>query len=409
MLDNTIAGYQQALEALPAEKTEAFARLAMNVLLARDRLAAELARTNPSSADLDTVVSLDERLKAAAPAVDAAVGRPTLVQWREADQPPAGAWWWRLDERAAAAEPRANPAWILAAALFLTVSISLSADLARRFLSVGPDSVGAFSIMVQALLTFLAGRSLTGAGQQSMESLLVRLNIHRRHTALATALFALMVMLLVLGLRLSLPAIARQYNNQAVRAQQSGQVTSAIMDYQRAISLRPVYAEAHYNLGTAYEDVLAYDLAIPSYQAALRLNAILYPAYNNLARALMLSRKDYAGALPLLDTALDLDIKLPEQQLADVRYSLLKNRAWAYLGLKYLTLAESDIQQALALRPEGAAAHCLNGQVLEAQNRMKDALPEWEACLRYANTDVVPVEASWLALARERLSEEMKK
>ena len=87
---------------------------------------------------------------------------------------------------------------------------------------------------------------------------------------------------------------------------------------------------------------------------------------------------------------------------------MLKNRAWANLGLKYLTLAESDVQQALAIRPDGAAAHCLRAQILEAQAKKQDALPEWEMCLRYEKTDVVAVEASWLGLARERLSEATK-
>ena len=43
--------------------------------------------------------------------------------------------------------------------------------------------------------------------------------------------------------------------NQGARQQQQGQVTSAIQTYQRAIGLSPNDAEAHYNLGSAYEDV----------------------------------------------------------------------------------------------------------------------------------------------------------
>ena len=293
--------------------------------------------------------------------------------------------------------------WAIAAGLFLTVAISLTAEIARRFLTVGPDFIGAFSTLVQALLAVLAGRSLTTSGQQSMEAALARLNISRKYAHVATTAFALAVLLLVLGLRMSLPGVARYYNDLGVRQQLNGQVTSAIQSYRRATSLNPNYAQAYYNLGTAYEAVLANDLALTAYQTALLLDSHMYAAYNNLARVYML-QNNFANALPLLDLALDLKLDLGSQDSANVRYSMLKNRGWANLGLKYLLIAQVDLQQALDLKPNGAAADCLLAQVLEAQNQLATALPEWEACLRWAPADAVPVEARWVAQARERLT-----
>jgi len=111
----------------------------------------------------------------------------------------------------------------------------------------------------------------------------------------------------------------------------------------------------------------------------------------------MLQKRDYASALRLLERGMNLKPTEPS-----VNYSLLKNRAWAYLALKLPGLAEADLRQALALRPEGAAAHCLLAQVLETSGKPADALSSWERCVAYYGADE-NVEPDWYATARERV------
>jgi tetratricopeptide (TPR) repeat protein len=401
-LPETLTAYQAALDQMATENADALSPHVMSVILSRDRLARVVLAATPAPSELSALAVLDQRLQQAATHIDRSVGRATLAAWREAMLPPAAAWWWRLDERAANEEPRPSPLWAIIAGFFLTISISITADIARRFLAVGPDAVGVFSTLLQGFLTFLAGRSLIGAGQQSLERLLAALNIQRRYSHIANTVLALLVLLLVIGLRLALPLIAAYYSDQGVIMQQNGNVTGAIMNYQRAISLSPNDAKAHYNLGTAYEDVTATDLAIASYQTALRNDAAMYRAYNNLARVYMAQRNDFASALPLLNTALELPI--PDAERSEVRYALLKNRGWANLGLTFLRQAETDLRDALAIRPDGASAHCLLAQVYEARINNAAARTSWESCLRFANSDP-SVEARWVGLARERLSE----
>ena len=134
------------------------------------------------------------------------------------------------------------------------------------------------------------------------------------------------------------------------------------------------------------------------YQTAIQNDPQIYFAYNNLARLYMLQKRDYVSALRLLERGVDLKPTEPA-----VQYSLLKNRAWAYLALKLPDLAEADLRQALALRPEGAAAHCLLAQVLEARGKPADALPSWEKCVAYYGPEE-NVEPDWYATARERVS-----
>jgi tetratricopeptide (TPR) repeat protein len=204
-------------------------------------------------------------------------------------------------------------------------------------------------------------------------------------------------MLAVFGIYFSLPALARLYNSSAIRFQQTGDLTAAIRGYQRASSLDPDYAAARYNLATAYEDVVEFDKAIDEYQKALIADPKFYAAHNNLARLYLVGRKEYASALNILNMALALKPSDPH-----IRYSLYKNRGWAHFALGLYDLAEEDLTESVRSRNDGAAAHCLLAQVLEAKKTPDSAIKEWERCLAYApgNEDV---ESIWLSVAQERL------
>jgi tetratricopeptide (TPR) repeat protein len=396
-IDAAIPAYQEALDGLRASSSADVAAATMQVLLARDAVAQAASGTSTAEA-LAELARLDGQLQAAAPIIVEAVGDDTLARWRASTGPPPSAWWWALDEIAAATSPKPSIGWAILAGLFITLSVSFIAEISARFLAGQPDFFSVFSTLSQALLALLAGGALTRAGSRWIDGLLAARGIGRPAHAYWKTALALLVLVVVLALRLSLPGFARTYSDRGVRQQAAGRVTSAIYSYQRAISLAPDYALAHYNLGSAYDDILQYDKALVEYQTAIQNDPRIYFAYNNLARLYMLQRRDYVSALRLLERGVDL--KPPEPA---VRYSLLKNRAWAYLALKLPGLAEADLRQALALRPEGAAAHCLLAQVLEARGRPAEALPSWEKCVAYYGPEE-SVEPDWYATARERVS-----
>jgi tetratricopeptide (TPR) repeat protein len=395
-LNAALSAYEAALADVASAPADKLSIPLLAALLARDGVAQALVDAPASSAEaLARLTDLDGRLKDNAP-VWAGGLAASFAGWREAVRPPARSWWWFLDERIAR---KPSVIFTILSGLFFTLAISLVADVSRRFLSGGSDFIGLFSTVSQALLALAAGSSLTNAGREQIERTLARFGVPRHAFPLWKTGLGLMVVLIMLGVRVSLPSIAVHYNDQGVRQQNAGQITSALISYQRAINLYSDYAQAHYNLATAYEDVLDWDKALAEYQVAVRANPQLYFAYNNLARLYMLRRNDFANALAVIDQALSVDSAILQQPA--VRYSLLKNRGWAYIGLKLYALAEAELTNALALQPRGAAAHCLLGQVFEARGAADKALPEWEACLRYAGEDTV--EQSWLALARERI------
>ena len=301
-------------------------------------------------------------------------------------------------------ERKPSHLWTILIAFCVAASISLSTEISQRFLAVRADFFSVFSTLSQVALALLAGSPLTNVGRDGLRQLLSSAGVaprvqHRWMAGLSLAMF-----LIILGLWGLLPAISRRYNARGMQMQAAHRVSGAIEDYRRAISLNRDNANAQYNLATAYEDVLDYDQAIVEYRMTLRADDKAYAAYNNLARLYLLraNATDWGLALKLLDQAL----KLNPTDTA-VRYSLFKNRGWAELGLTLYGQAEHDLRQALALRPDGAAAHCLLGQLFSDTGRIDEAASAWESCLGYAAGDFV--EPGWLAQAREELNNEGKK
>ena len=404
-IEIAIADYRNALDSLHAPDADQTGIAALRVLLARDAVARGLSAENPPAAEtLIALSELDGRLTAAAAAIVASAGRAALSSWRQTLSAPPSAggqgagWWWSLDQLAPEAVRRPSVLWAILAGFLLTLSISLAADISRRFLTGGPDFIGVFSTVSQGLLALLAGSAVIQAGRGWIERTLSDLGVPPQRQHLWKTGLALAVLGLILALRLSLPAIGRLYNDRGVQLQAAGLTTSAIESYVRGLNLNPDAAGTRYNLATAYEDILDYDAALTEYQKAIRANPKLYPAHINLARLYNLRKRDYASALGLLDNALKLN-----PTAADTQYSLYKNRGWAHLGLKLLKLAEDDLRRAVALRPDAAAAHCLLAQTLEAKGQTADALPAWDGCLAY-DAPGEGVEADWRAVAQERLT-----
>jgi tetratricopeptide (TPR) repeat protein len=91
-------------------------------------------------------------------------------------------------------------------------------------------------------------------------------------------LSALAVLVLLLGFIKELPSIARYYNNRGARLQQQAEIKAAIKAYDRALSLNSGYAEGHYNLADAYEEIPNYEKALEEYQRAIDADLTFYPA-----------------------------------------------------------------------------------------------------------------------------------
>jgi tetratricopeptide (TPR) repeat protein len=367
----------------------------LSILLLRDRLDAAESIT----VDEFLIVSeLDERLRQLAPRIVKQIPSATLSAWRNSAGKRSASWWWHLDT--VAAYPKSGW-WALAAAALVTITLALLATIVSRFFEGGPDTIGALAVTFQGVLTVLAGAAAADFTAGKLDALLARWGIAPANYGRARFAFALAVFVLVLSVRLSLPLVAVAYNNAGAEARKRNDYSAAIAAYTRAIALKPDFPPALFSLAEVYENSLDYDRAIASYQSAIRVDARLYDAYNNLARLQILAKQNCAGALQLLDSALQL--KPGEQH---VLFVIQKNRAWANLCLKNYREAEADLGRAQAYQPGSAIPHCLLAQVKQAQGAADAARAESIACLKM---DPALAEPYWLEFASDQVEAGNKK
>jgi tetratricopeptide (TPR) repeat protein len=421
-LEARLSTYQKTLNelSLDSESAESTVR---SLFIARDGLAQAIK--NVGAIDEQTfgrIASLDKHFKALAKSISSAISEETFVNWREVSQPPKSAWWWFLDrrvtqddERAETAKQKRDALWTILTVLFVSIAINLIAEIVKRFFSGGRDWLSTMNTIAQAVLIVLnaglgvlALGTLTDPGRLWAEQLLTSLGLFKKYGAKKRLLIASSILILTIGFRLSLPFIARIYVEQGTRQVVQKNQSKAMESYQRATSLDPDNAFAHYGLAIAHENFHNYEDAIAEYRSAVALDSRFLEAQNNLAR-LYLWRgkdKDFENALQTLNDALN---QSPSEQ--DVRYVLLKNRGWANYELKHYTQAEGDLRQALNIdqnRPgriddssDRAAPHCLLGYVLEATNK-GGAKEEWEDCVRYSAGEE-DLKAEWISTAKSRL------
>ncbi|OYD88097.1 hypothetical protein CDG77_25685 [Nostoc sp. 'Peltigera membranacea cyanobiont' 213] len=394
-LVSAVKQYHITLTALEAAvTTHPLPQQVMDVLIARDEVyAARTAKTQTDKQSLMMVISLDERLKKQGELITKLV---KLADWRAIVHPPAEAWWWFL-------EPPTNRwdkfdwLWSAGSVTLLTASLSLVVDISSRFLTGVPDTLGAFTITTQSVLTLLAaGGALTKTGQESIERLLSSLNIPKHFQNEVKFGFALLLFLCLFSFRFSLPKIATFYYNQGEQDYKANRLASAQSNYSRAIKLNPDDLKTHHRLGQLYERLQDFDRARTEYQIAVQGD--FGKGYNNLARLYILDKK-YPAAIALLKEA---QLRTKDNQDKELQYGLLKNLGWARLEQKRYVDAENNLQEAINLTRDRAPAYCLIAQIRERQNDKKKAVLEWEKCLAYA-IEYNPDEDGWISMAQQCL------
>jgi tetratricopeptide (TPR) repeat protein len=201
-------------------------------------------------------------------------------------------------------------------------------------------------------------------------------------------------LLLSVGLLGSCFALSWLFNGYGVTNHLAGNLPKAQFFYFFSHKFNPISPINHQNQGAIYEDQGNYQKAHTEYQLALEGGLI--EAYNNQARLYILEG-NYEKAVDLLR------IGLPLAKDNDIKYTLLKNRAWARLGQGFYDDAKIDLEAAIQLKKRESTAYCLLAQVLESKQDMKGAIVQWEKCRAYAYQPQLPEEDKWMHLAQQRL------
>lgn len=404
-----IAPYDKALDALEAGSPSQ--EQVLNVLLARDIVEVALQDTaSIPSHQLMRLDDLDRKLKAQRSTITKTI---KLRNWRNIHHPPATNWWWYFEPPALLPcldQPhplldQLDWLWQLIILVALAISVTFILNTLKRVLSGGVDTAGVSAVVLQSVLALAGGSALTQQGRAALESSLKRLRIPKHYWQELGAFLSIAVLLLVMAIHtFYLPQLATNLNKSGQQNYESGQLDSALSNYQQAIALRPDYAEAHYHLGTLYEDLQKTDQAIAEYQLVVQsdLNSqpnsperlLMLRAHNNLGRLYLLKGNTQAAWAPLEQGLgfVDADAAIKNADIQYEHYKLLKNLGWVRLQQKYYLDAANYFQEAIDLQPQlqslfaevggQAAPFCLQAQVLEAQKQNKAAQTAWETCVQ---------------------------
>ena len=207
-------------------------------------------------------------------------------------------------------------------------------------------------------------------------------------------------------------ALTRQYPNELIiwsilgsAAAQTGQIADAIKAFKRVISIKPDFAEAHYNLGIALKDQGKLEEAKEAYKKALSLKPDYAEACNNMGVVLQdqgkleeakgaykkaLSLKpDYAEAYNNMANVLKDQGKLDEAtKVYKKALSLKPDYAEPYNNMGIVLQDQGKLEEAieaykkaLSLKPDYAEAHNNIGIVLQDQGKLEEAIEAYKKAL----------------------------
>ncbi len=411
-LEAAVTFYQKALEALEENPTQTEL---LRVTIARSEVQRILrAGERVSAGMVEQLAALDRRLEKQRTRIFVAEGLYKLNYWRQIIQPTQAEWWWHGQPPMGQSWwEKLDWFWAGLTLVLLTISLSLTADAAARFLSGGLDALSVLTIAVPSILAMLTSGTLTKVGKDARQYLFTRWQIEPRRWEVVTLAFTFLLFLSLVGFHQSYSFMAVWFNNRGVSHYEANRLGSALSDYQRAIALQPNYAQAHYHLGLLYEDLQKLKEAKAEYQLAVENGADapaslpMLKARNNLGRLHLLEKK-YALAMPPL---LEVENAINEEQVKanedykKLKYTALKNLGWAQLGEGHTKVAGSLLQEAIQLFEKKAAIYCLRAQVYEKQKQLKLALKDWERCLSMeSNFKTNSEEYRWQTIAREKLA-----
>jgi hypothetical protein len=178
------------------------------------------------------------------------------------------------------------------------------------------------------------------------------------------------------------PDFAEAYIHRGLSLQILKRTEEALRNFDRGIALKPGIAEVHFFRGNAFMELKRGEEALACFNQAVSLQPGYAEAYNN--RGAVLQDMDRLGdALASYESAIAVQPAKPEAY---------NNRGTVLRKLKRLKEALAAHNQAIALKPDYAEAHNNRGSVLQELKRFDEALAAHDLAITL-NPDYV--EAYW--------------
>lgn len=184
-----------------------------------------------------------------------------------------------------------------------------------------------------------------------------------------------------------------------------GQLDVAVTNYKEAITIKPDYAKAHFNLAGSLHDLGQLETAVQSYQKAIEIDASYAEAYNNLGnvyqelkqvdsavqnykRALEI-KPDYVAAQYSLGNTF-MELGQLEEAVKSYKAALklkpdfveaINNLGITFFKLHQLDDAIRSYERAIALDPDFADAHNNIGIVFSELGQLDEAIMSYKAAI----------------------------
>ena len=167
------------------------------------------------------------------------------------------------------------------------------------------------------------------------------------------------------------PEYADAYNNIGIALRDQGKLGEAVDAFNKAISSKPEYADAYNNMGIALKDQGKLDEAIDTYNKAISLKPDSADAYNNIGNALQEQGK--------LDEAIEAFTKA---------VSIKLEFAEAYYNIGVTVQDQGKLQEAIdayrkaiSIKPEYAEAYNNMGNALQEQGKLDEAIDAYNKAI----------------------------
>ena len=165
----------------------------------------------------------------------------------------------------------------------------------------------------------------------------------------------------------------------------------AVEAYQKAIDLRPFYADAHVGLGDARAAKGDVDAAIGAYQKALSFNAVNPRVHMSLGKIYYSEKGLYYESVQAYKRAIDLDGQSVEARMGLGEVYEDKG-LWKEAVEEYRKVIELDNKHTGAL---------YNLAIVYEKTDPKEAIAQWERYIALASQ--LPSEKDWVDVARQHL------
>lgn len=191
------------------------------------------------------------------------------------------------------------------------------------------------------------------------------------------------------------PDAAKWHYDRAVDLSAMDQTQRAIEEYTEALRIRPVFPQAHCNLGMLLMADNKIDEAVEHIEKAIEIDPREALPYYALGQALMLQGRTDA-AIEKFRKAVELDPHDPQAR-NDLGMALVSDDKMAE--------ARAEFEKALEINPDFAPAHNSLGVLAEAEGRIDQAVEHFSKALRIAPTAALHYKMGGIRAHQQKLDE----